>query len=476
MPTYSCSPHWPHRVPDPQRAPFAFCIGVTSVLLVTIVAAVVQTLLARAPLIFLRLAETQFGQIDAVLTPSPYSGFPALNYTQFKEALAAGPDPIATSFHAPRVILPIIRAFAAAECGSHPAVPAGWATTAGVLSTDWLRGAAAASACAAFDGGGVGGLSLVAVDSDAEERMGVGRAWDASPADAEGRPAIPAGALRVELGHLLSSREHFRPTSFLARHCRSVYRCRRDARDRSCPRRPPRSRRRRRPAAGPPEHRARGPRPGRARSGPPPLAGRGRVARARRGTRVGHAGRISGAWVCPSPLAARLERCFALRRRCQLSSQLRAARPLCRTRRSCGWSCGRCCRRSPTRCIRGSRGGFCSPRGHLLRLMDRRFPFLWSLLQAAPRSLLQSPAVPGQPSTYPALLPPLPAPQPTSEPSFQGACLTDPPSARVLRAFLSTFRRAAAWLRTSSPTTVVCAAPLPTLRPTRSLLPGLQRR
>lgn len=180
-----------------QRSPFSFCIGVTSIFLVTIVAAVVQTLLARAPLIFLRLAETQFGQIDAILTPSPYSGYPSLNYTQFREALASGPSADQTRFHAPRVVLPVARAFAGHDCAAHPAAPSGWALSGSppeALSTEWLYAKVASSACSDVEYGGVGGLSLVAIDSDAEAAMGVGRAWDASPPGPDGRPAIPDGA------------------------------------------------------------------------------------------------------------------------------------------------------------------------------------------------------------------------------------------------------------------------------------------
>jgi hypothetical protein len=168
-----------------RRAPCSFCIGTTSVLLVTIVAAVVQTLLARAPLIFLRLAETQTGQIDVVLMPSAYSDTLYLNYSRFSAALTAGPDAHASSFHAPRVSIPASRVFAGAVCAASPLAPVGWPDHRSDASWLYSSAAIASRVCSSGGRGGSSELTLVAIDSAREAAMGVGRAWDI--------PSIPPG-------------------------------------------------------------------------------------------------------------------------------------------------------------------------------------------------------------------------------------------------------------------------------------------
>jgi len=78
------------------------CLGACTVFLVVVVAATLQTLLARTPLIFLRLAETDAGQMDIMLTPSvPHEV--TVNYSQIADRLLSAFPDKSLSYSAPRL-------------------------------------------------------------------------------------------------------------------------------------------------------------------------------------------------------------------------------------------------------------------------------------------------------------------------------------------------------------------------------------
>lgn len=77
---------------DIGRGKCTYCIGCCSIFLVVIVAALAQTLVARAPLVFLREAETSTGQIDVRIRANSDVGSSSgglLNYTQFSASIAS---------------------------------------------------------------------------------------------------------------------------------------------------------------------------------------------------------------------------------------------------------------------------------------------------------------------------------------------------------------------------------------------------
>lgn len=130
-----------------RRSPCLYCVGLTATFLTVLVAAVVQTLLARAPLIFLREAEAARGQVDVSITPGGGgSGNVFLNYTQFAASLAGASSAPAYAFHAPRLRLTLAEVYAGQACTSLPTTTAGTGS-GGAVAT---RPPAAAAALAAW--------------------------------------------------------------------------------------------------------------------------------------------------------------------------------------------------------------------------------------------------------------------------------------------------------------------------------------
>jgi hypothetical protein len=104
-------------VREARDSPLVFCLGSVSVLIVVFVAAVLSTLLANAPVMFLRESETTWGQADVRMSLATGTDFSYVNYSDIAARLdAAGPrmraeNPAAVddfddySFHAPRLIM-----------------------------------------------------------------------------------------------------------------------------------------------------------------------------------------------------------------------------------------------------------------------------------------------------------------------------------------------------------------------------------
>lgn len=206
-----------------RKAPCTYCIGVSSVLLVVIVAAVVTTLISKAPLIFLREAENSAGQIDLQLVPDPDSSSQFLNYTQFAGSVALGPASTAAyyQYHASRLSLPG-DAYGAAQCLSPGSASARGAASPASAPNAWMY-AWPAPAPPGTAGGGSGGgvfdcgretclpaacadapvaagVQFMFLDTAAEGRMSLGRAWGFGTL-APGEVVIPQ-ALATKLGGL----------------------------------------------------------------------------------------------------------------------------------------------------------------------------------------------------------------------------------------------------------------------------------
>ena len=76
-----------------SRQKCTYCLGMFSCLLVVLVGSTLQALLEQAPLIFMREAESEAGQVDLTLSPASHQGFSFLNYTLATEQLAESPTP-----------------------------------------------------------------------------------------------------------------------------------------------------------------------------------------------------------------------------------------------------------------------------------------------------------------------------------------------------------------------------------------------
>lgn len=78
-----------------------YFLGFAACWLVVMVVAVLVSLLAQTPIIFLRLAETSKSEIDIRIDAGDFTGFETLNYTRIKTMLT---DP-SEQFHSPRLRL-----------------------------------------------------------------------------------------------------------------------------------------------------------------------------------------------------------------------------------------------------------------------------------------------------------------------------------------------------------------------------------
>lgn len=76
-----------------------FCLGFLACFLVVMVVAFMVTILANAPVIFLRLAELTQGETDVILSAGDWSGYGALNYTLISGMLK---EDTTTSYNSPR--------------------------------------------------------------------------------------------------------------------------------------------------------------------------------------------------------------------------------------------------------------------------------------------------------------------------------------------------------------------------------------
>ena len=212
---------------EARRSRGAQLVGCASIFLVVLVASTMQTVLDKAPLIFLREAEAGAGQRDVVLRAASAAGAPradayaALNYTRLVEALAAaGPRAADFALTAPRVVIGDASLFRADACTPPPGGGGGDDNGGSSSSGDgngngsagssaWMYRSPSGLACGwSLRGGYVSsclrrlcprsatasGVRLVLIDSAREAAMGLGRrpqpAWEPG--------AVPRGRLVLQ--------------------------------------------------------------------------------------------------------------------------------------------------------------------------------------------------------------------------------------------------------------------------------------
>lgn len=172
-----------------SRSKCTYCLGVFSCLLVVIVAASMQTLLEQSPIIFMREAESEGGQVDLVLTSGEYNNGAMLNYTQVAEVLAASPRAQDYSYTSPRIsLLAVMNNPATCDMGDYrnSSAPEEFPTTSYDYEADntWMYTRGDASYCQhscmsarCNDGDNQIKGEIFVIDSAREKRMGYGRKW-----------------------------------------------------------------------------------------------------------------------------------------------------------------------------------------------------------------------------------------------------------------------------------------------------------
>lgn len=160
-----------------KRGKLGYCLGVLSVLFIVVVAAVVQTLLSKAPLVFTREAEAAEGQLDVRLLPAYSTSRRALNYTLMHElALAADGGGDKYSYSSPRLKL-YGRGMRLSACMD---VPAGFdlaADNAWMYTTAYYPYESAASGVRCDGPDADRFVTVTLSDTTRERRMGQGRAY-----------------------------------------------------------------------------------------------------------------------------------------------------------------------------------------------------------------------------------------------------------------------------------------------------------
>lgn len=94
-----------HTGSNVRRSKVNYCLGFTACFVVVFVVALLVSVLAKAPVIYLRLGELNNGEVDVNLQAAPFTGYARFNYTLVAELLAAGGAESAYSYHTPRIHL-----------------------------------------------------------------------------------------------------------------------------------------------------------------------------------------------------------------------------------------------------------------------------------------------------------------------------------------------------------------------------------
>ena len=145
-------------------------IGVTTVFIVVFFIGLLQNILLRSPLIFLRLAETQAGEVDIVITPSTVSIDRLLDIGLRQES-----DPRFQFFNAREIEAKL--ANNSLILGTSPR----WILRGSIIAKDGRSDARLAT-------------NILVCDLDREERLGVGRGWPYRPLG-EGEAHVTASVL-----------------------------------------------------------------------------------------------------------------------------------------------------------------------------------------------------------------------------------------------------------------------------------------
>jgi hypothetical protein len=183
-----------------RRNKLNYCLGFSSCLTLVLVIALVQSVLAQAPVIFLRVAEQRNGEVDMRLNLGGWSGFQYLNQTLLTETMIPLPS---LSYNAPRYDM-TFNAYSGAACrnlsghalnepqwkylGASPGDPCANRATSETQNC-------VARHCARFDAAGAAITSsarLFLIDFAREQAMGCGRQWTL-PAPAAGSAYVFRG-------------------------------------------------------------------------------------------------------------------------------------------------------------------------------------------------------------------------------------------------------------------------------------------
>ena len=68
---------------DLKRHKFHFCLAFCSVFFIVLSTLIVTSIISKGPVIFLKLSEENYGEIDAFITPSGYSSIYPYNQPMF---------------------------------------------------------------------------------------------------------------------------------------------------------------------------------------------------------------------------------------------------------------------------------------------------------------------------------------------------------------------------------------------------------
>ena len=171
-----------------KRAKLNYLLGFSACFLVVTVIAVVDTSLAMAPVVFLRIAEAGNGEIDLTLNAGKWTGYQMLDYNQISELLD---DNYTLSFHAPRITIPNTNLYLDSDCsrgvGEEPS-SLDWKYT-GIDSNPNVTN----RACKKKENTPTGcflercpsvltSVELFIIDQEREKKMGVGRNYTLPPA------------------------------------------------------------------------------------------------------------------------------------------------------------------------------------------------------------------------------------------------------------------------------------------------------
>jgi hypothetical protein len=88
-----------------RKSKVNYCLGFTACFVVVFVVALLVSVLAKAPIIYLRLGELNNGEVDVQLNAAPFTGYARFNYSLVAELLAQNDAKGKYSYHTPRIHL-----------------------------------------------------------------------------------------------------------------------------------------------------------------------------------------------------------------------------------------------------------------------------------------------------------------------------------------------------------------------------------
>ncbi|KAI8824901.1 uncharacterized protein EV422DRAFT_564262 [Fimicolochytrium jonesii] len=190
----SVSNIWRYSIRETSRQKSQFCIGCCSVCLVVFAVAVLMSVMAITPVVFLGIAELTAGETDMTVWPDWPSGYTRLNYTLAQTVLS---DKAMYTYSTPRVNNYNMAYYPSSKCIGWDVANAPQNTTFSYIGPDdssadsggtlaskaSLRAACQADpkGCAQKVCSGGVSLSTWVIDSEKERLYGIGRTWTLPP-------------------------------------------------------------------------------------------------------------------------------------------------------------------------------------------------------------------------------------------------------------------------------------------------------